>query len=893
MAESSSSTNAKSALCIKLSQLEKVVEYLSFHTDEHFFQVEELQKRYEKEEDRITDEALKEIESIYSGLEADRLDTHQRIDNDYKNQINDLKSEFLKFRSKIFDETKNQIKIISSDIDICNGKIKRINKEMRKEVTFLQDNSKVDPMNVQKRLREMVEHHRATLETHDKESQRKQKVYEDQTSSAQNEISKKYMKTINNLKEKLRPPPHIRNQIIQSLKAMKKELFNLRNELNRVRNQAKKFITISYSEKLPEIHQVAIKMKEENEQFTEDYEKAKALLQEATFQIKGEKNILLDQLRNQRVDFSDEINKLQDELECCSDPVYLKKKNIEIEEENIENNLKNIQKQIDEIKDLNALHEKEKNDLKMKFEEDIKSENELFEEKKKLIEDQIQTQKVYQEKLNEKERLLQYKKSLFLPQQSTTISPISIKVEINEIETLFNKEYAKSKIDKKDLISKFFIECDSQLDRRKNETKDEYEKQISSITNEYKDSNIIPNITKQYEELLSSLESQLSQIEVPAKNNVISISDFQKRQKEFQNKINQERSELIQNYEKLIQEEDERFRNTPAFLDDTDFTEALLAKNYEKKECLAKYDEQIKLLEDDRDKIEATITLDEDLKKLKEESQFQIKRALQQKTDESKSLIAEITACSEKYSNLIHEESLSSSNVSFQSNCDKLNQDIQLKRQQIDRQIFIEKKSFEKKSKNMKTSFSKELKKFRDEILSLKNSIKEDEKQFNIEKEQKQSKLNIMLAKAESEIISQKPISIPPQTFIEYDNKITLLQRERDRIKRLSNNSNSLMREEERIEVDRLEIELCDKSRELAQLGKDLVIARELSLREKEKENGDVKLNKIDNQVLQRYSITTALNKTGKPNTKRQVASSVEIKRPNMSRTTGQILNLK
>ena len=84
-----------------------------------------------------------------------------------------------------------------------------------------------------------------------------------------------------------------------------------------------------------------------------------------------------------------------------------------------------------------------------------------------------------------------------MPQQSTTISPISIKVEINEIETLFNKEYAKSKIDKKDLISKFFIECDSQLDRRKNETKDEYEKQISSITNEYKDSNIIPNITKQ------------------------------------------------------------------------------------------------------------------------------------------------------------------------------------------------------------------------------------------------------------------------------------------------------------------------------------------------------------------------------------------------------------
>lgn len=901
MAESASLTNAQSGLCTKLSQLQKVVEYLNFHIEEHYFQIDEIQKRFEKEEDIIVNETQSEIESIYSSLNVEQTDIIKKIDNDFKAQTNDLKSEMKQFQTKIMDETKNSIKDISSDIDHYHGKIKRITKEMKREIAFLQDNSKVDPMNVQKKLRDLVDSHKMTLDAHDKESQRKQKLFEEQALSSQDEITKKYSKTINELKRKLRPPPQIRNQIIQSLRAIKKELFNMRNESNKVRSEAKKLATITFSSKLPEIYEVTNEMKKENEQFIENYEKLKTLLQDTIFQIKGEKNIYLEKLRNFRVNLANEINALNEELICASDPVYLEKKKLKMEEEEIENHIKNLQKQIDEIKDLNSLHEKEKNDLKMEFEDDIKFENDLFEERKKIVIDQIETQKVYQEKQKEKENLLQYKKSLTLNQPSITIGQISVKTEIGEIETLFNKEYSKAKIDQKDSISKYFLECDAELNRRKEETKDEYEKKMASITNEYKDNDVVKKVSQQYEELLLSLQSQLIKSENNDKNEEETEEELKKLQAKFLAKINQERSDLIQNFEKLMQEEDQRFHNSPAFLDDTDYTDLLLEEKNKKKDFLSKYDDEIKLLEEEKDKIEESITLDENLKKVKEDSQFQIKCALQQKTDASKSLIAQISACSEKYSNLIHEESTtttSSSSLPFQISYDKLNQEIQLNRENNERQINIEKKIFERKSKSIKSTYSKTSKKVKNEISILKNSMQENEKQFDIEKQHRQSDFEMKIIQVEKDIVSQKPISTPTQLFIEYDNKINLLQRERDRKMRLYNNSVSkngvkLMRDQERDEIDRLEIELYDKTKQLAELGKDLVIAREISLKEKENNGVDIKLNKEDNLAWQRRNVSTSLSITTKPNGRKQINSSVEIKRPNMSRTTGQILNFK
>ena len=126
MAESPSLINAKSALCTKLSQLEKVVEYLNFHIEEHYFQIEELQKRYEKEEDRIAYDMQAEIESIYSGLGVERTDMVKKIDSDFKNQINDLKTNMNQMQKKAVDETKKSIKSITIELESCQGKLKRI-----------------------------------------------------------------------------------------------------------------------------------------------------------------------------------------------------------------------------------------------------------------------------------------------------------------------------------------------------------------------------------------------------------------------------------------------------------------------------------------------------------------------------------------------------------------------------------------------------------------------------------------------------------------------------------------------------------------------------------------------------------------------------------------------
>ncbi|OHT02157.1 hypothetical protein TRFO_30864 [Tritrichomonas foetus] len=881
MADDPNKTDYNTAVFTKLSQLQKVVEYLNFHLEEHIFQVAELQKRYEREEDRIINDAQVSIESIYASLKVRSTGAIKQINEDFVKKTNELKSEMREISTKLSGETNSSLKNVFADLEYYKSLLRRISREMRKEINFFKDDSKIDPMDVQKKLNLMIKRHNDNLKTHDEESQRKQNLLEEQSEIAMKEVDAKYKGIIADYHRKLRPPPAVRNKIVFSLKEMKAEIFELRNVINKMRSNAKKLSSTNFTHNSLKSKEIADEIALENKEFVGKLEKAKNILQDSIYELKANLNIAVENRNEQNRLHEIEIDKLNEELRDTN-PVQLFQKKITMEEDKIEKKLQQIEKQIIEIKDLNALHEKEKSELKEKFEVDKNHENEEFLQKRIELEKQIQLQNLYYEKIREKESLQNFKQKLS-SQPKTIKMDLSMKVDSSEIKALFKKEYVKAQIEKKTSISTIFNELDQEFEQFKDGKKDEYEAQMALITKEYNDNNIVEKVSHQYEELLLSLERQFEEIEVPDKNAIESVADLKSKQLEVQNNIKESRQELITNFEDQIREEDKRFRNSPFFADDKDFKSVLLEEQTKNRQRITYLNEKISCLETNLEKLNVSNNInnsqieDNSLKTMKDDCKFKIKRALQQSVDASKDIIGQISETQSYYAKLIFDEKSENTKepIEKQGQIERLTQELQLKKEINERNYESAKQTYERKQKFIKNSYNKDIRHLKTQIRTLKSLMDEDEKHHNIEFERNQISFNKLIAQHESEFFNSIPSKLSDNS-LEFNNKISQLQRERDAKKRMFENKNG-MREKERIEIDKLEIELCDKSKELATLGKELVIAREQSMR----------------KVSEPKPIMNPMSLSGKVVSKR-AATSVEIKRPpNLSHSTGKMLNFK
>ena len=871
---------------LKLSQLQKVVEYLSSHLEEHIYQVETIQKRFEDEEDRIIKDTEKQIDSIYSTVRVKNSKKTKKISDEFESDTNKLKNEMNDYIKQLSEKTENSLKGVYEDLEGISTKVRNITKEMKKEVAMLREDSpKMNETEIQRQLRMMIDKHNLALQMHDAESQRKQHIIEETSNTELKKMEDEYIKVVKDLRAQIRPPPAIEKKVMAALKIMKVDITELRKELYKIRTIAKKELSKNYTTFKIQSRQMALDMEKENKDFGRQSEKLKCSLQDSIYQMKADMQISVENRNELLSKHSSEIEKLHEELRD-TDPIHLYKKKLRMEEIEFENSIERIQKKIQEIKDIKSLHEKEINELKTNFNEEKNKEIALFNDQKKIIEDQIRIQQEIQEKTKEK-LALQRKKQALANFSVKVIQPVTSNRSVSEVETLFNNEYAKAKIDKRTEITTTFSELDHEFNRQKDLRNSEYDRQIAAVVEEYKDT-ITPQITNDYEEIYNNFSNQLKEIEIPGKDSIESINDLKKRQLQLENEINESKNELINKYKDQINQEEQRFQNVSMYNDNKDYQALIIEEGNKMKQKLNLLTERIRSLEVQIEIGNQALNVNDEIKSLQENANNEIRKALQQTTDESKTLISQISSLQEEYSKKIFQEMSKNSSTPSQNEAliDKYKHNLEVKIGEKEKKI-----SDEKKRHNEKISFVKKIhganaQSLKRRISSLKSSINADEKSFNIEKERNQINFNKLLAEKESEMINQLPSlaisredgsnesEIYSSTLLELNNKITLLQRERDAKKRMFNN-NLGMREQERAKIDRLEIQLCDKSKLLAALGKKLVIARERSLMKEEP-------IPVKNLSL-----------SGKVSSRRP-ASSTDIKRPpNFSHTTGKILQFK
>lgn len=909
--EENTEDSFQTASNMKIAKLVQCCIYVDTELAEHEFQMQELQKRYEAAEDRITNETQSEIDSLYKNIKLRCGDVIENINSEFIQKAEDLKAQLAKFRTKLIEKTNAKVKKIHNEVEHQKSSLHKLKKELRKEINFLQRaDQKTDSDDIQDKILILLEKHRIAIETHDKESQRKQLLFEQKSEENHINLENSYVNTVNELREKLRPPPQLRNQIVRSLKNMRTSISNLRNEIGKIRGTAKKLAVTNFSINSQKSREIIEAMKKENEDYQKKYVELQTKLQDDIFKYRAEEENLRKEQHSLKNKLTLEFSPYEEELKCIRDPTYSAQKRNKRQREEIERNIESLQIQVNEIKNLNEIHEKEINELKNSFEKEIEEENCRFRKRKTDLEEKVKKENLITEKLKEKEELQREKNQLLLSNDSLmpNFPKFSIKTEMNEVENLLNREYAKALDDKKAAISNYFSMCDSEIDEQKEKNKKDFEIKMALIIHEYKNDNVLEDVSKSYEDLFASYQKQLDSIEDVKHSNdndLSKVSEYEilKRQKaDLVEKTKHNSSELTVKFENLIFEENERFQSLDFFEGEFDFQFHLDYEIQNKKTILDPLNKQIAELEKHLNAINQANQLDESLLAMKTDSQYSIKHALQMKNEASKELIGQISEESQKYSVLKNQEIEKAGALPqpvFDSKIKKMNHKKENSLQNHKKDMLHEKSSYSKKQKEILTRYSSQVKDLNTSISSLRNSITEDDKRFNIEHQQTQIEYNKKLNESKSQLLDTIPETKNGPSFSSYDNQIILLTRDRDRKKQLFQNANLKMRDQEREIIDKLEMELCAKSKELAQLGKDLVIQRELVLKkEKELENldnneGGANQTEVAKPLLpaRRGGAITSLNLTTKPKT-RKLTSSVEIKRPNMA-NSGRILNFK
>ena len=181
----------------KLIQLHKVTEYVSFHLEEHVFQMETLRRRYESAEDAILDGAEKEMALFNDNSKLNDKELIDAAQKDFDRTVNAMKAEIAQAKQSAVEQITRAHKRLKHAIHTSKKEIAQIESNLANQVAFLSNDANFRPDNISEKEAQANAEFQEAIRIHDEESVRKEKLFEEQSKQREEEITKDYRRGLN------------------------------------------------------------------------------------------------------------------------------------------------------------------------------------------------------------------------------------------------------------------------------------------------------------------------------------------------------------------------------------------------------------------------------------------------------------------------------------------------------------------------------------------------------------------------------------------------------------------------------------------------------------------------------------------------------------------------
>ena len=216
----------------KLSQLHKVVEYLSFHLEEDIFQAGELRRRFEAAEDDLTREVDQKATELAVKCHTQNNEVERELRHAFDAEVDAMIGEIERVRS----EERGKIEAVKGEfeklVESWNVDLEKITARINNQFEFLKNDANFRP---DEETLEKERKFREAIRIHDAESARKEKLLLEQTEKRENALSIPYWRTILELRASLRLPKPFRKRIEILSGRMLDRVKSIREELDRWR----------------------------------------------------------------------------------------------------------------------------------------------------------------------------------------------------------------------------------------------------------------------------------------------------------------------------------------------------------------------------------------------------------------------------------------------------------------------------------------------------------------------------------------------------------------------------------------------------------------------------------------------------------------------------------
>lgn len=592
----------------KIAQLNKAIEYISFHLAQRTAGAEYIQDCISKKTDSIIDSATIQIDRMYDTLENDKENTCMQLEQIYTQKYNQMKAEYSQVIKKHYQEQKKIESAASELLKILNQFSNEVVPELLEGMKNFEKDDSIDPQIYIDMIKKKVEEHKLAIRIHDENANKKLEAFR-KTHSINEEMYKTENQIVMQLPMNFRRlPARLRSSYKDFLKEQKDQISELKNNITVIKNQISG-IEENMKENLTfmkaNVKRITRQMHIEDKKRSDSKLQSKKSSQNQDDSMKSEINSLTNCLKQKQRDLdfkkiavvndlkesenknkelkeeinnlrklnqenNPEINELQSEL-SKNVITFLDDKN-QIEKE-IQNKISNLQDQIKseierkiDTSKLENLKSKNSNDLLALQQRHNKEIDELqsiqnlaLSEKKSKVNEKVRKYKEYQHLINEKniiQEQLEVEERLSEKQKNEKYEIERIKKETpgivqNESQNLL-KLYNEAKENAEKSIVNQTMLNENEIIKMREELYNRTVQEITDFPKKYEEIPELETIKQEYSEMIALLLKEypfLGDEDLPS---------VQNRKVDLIKKISKEKRSLLDNNEEKYNKETKR-----------------------------------------------------------------------------------------------------------------------------------------------------------------------------------------------------------------------------------------------------------------------------------------------------------------------------------------------
>ena len=810
--------NTKNTLLTKLSQLNKVIEYLSFHLEEHIFQAETLRRRYETAEDEILQNTEKRMSALPGSFEL-QASLVESVQKSFDQQVTEMKSELSRAKQSVILQVTHAHKRLKHAIHTSKKEISNLEASIADQVAFLSNDANFKPDTISEKEAQANAEFQEAIRIHDEESARKEKLLEEQTKNREAELTSDYQDILASIRRKMKPSKSFLAHFEQRNLDLRARTKSLEGEGQYCLMEIKRTSPVQFVQMKKQAKKMTDEMKQMNAEILAVKHKfdEKAAIENKKFEetIKS----LTEQKNNNARKHQLQIVELRDELKEY-DPVEKVKRETEAERETITAKLSKMETDVKLYKDFAQVNQKNLA-AASQYEEELEQIRQKVAAECLMEQRTLRTLVNAAKELDDSAKLLK-KLKIPRPQEPITIQvPPSFEKEKTELAEMQQLRYNKGCKKKKSEIAELQKELDAQLEEQKKSCDVRTREVVGEVETDVPEDAFSKRMNEQYEAMLHELEAEYNGIEEFVKPEEIDIEPVRERLAKVKEDVARKREEVNESFQRMIKEEEDRF-NRREVTDTVAESKSLIEEQNRKNEkVLTDLDIELATLEGDWRKLSES--RDRSLVNSANDYLKSMRQTARQNARERREIREQINEANEKNTTIL-EQHINEHHEAAAAHASQM-EELRLAIREIHKKANEEElamvKSYQAKKNALIQQNKVEFERVNREMTTLRQDMEKGDQNLNWLLKEDQLKYEAIFNTMESEIAMHKRKA---ENANDFAMKIERLTAARDRAK--SRFEEAGARDKERIEIDTLEGLMAQRNLELSKLRRELLRAK-------------------------------------------------------------------